>query len=126
MYLDRRGVVPPDFHYRLPSADYLYVSNAHGKRLAKMKEMYGVAGCRTSITRRDPYLPFGYMGAEICAFGCIHSFSRRRLPDVGRIPGAAAVPEFKIENCRVTISRIYDTRMEFFSALPLAGPAGGK
>lgn len=85
--------------------DYLYVTNMHGADWPKMKEMYGQMLPYVNHRADLNYL-LDMMGAEI-AIG--HSYVRGgEMPDVPTVQGGLLGADFKIENGRYRVSRIYD------------------
>ena len=100
--------------------DYLYVQNMHGTDWPKMKTMYG-ALLPYVKHRADLNYLLDNMGAEI-AVG--HSYVRGGdMPDVPQSPGGLLGADFKVEDGRYRITRIYDT--ESWNPdlrAPLAGP----
>ena len=85
--------------------DYFYVPNLHGTDWPKMKEMYGALLPYVNH-RADLLYLMDMMGAET-AIG--HSYVRGGdLPDVPNSIGGLLGADFKIENGRYRITRIYD------------------
>jgi tricorn protease len=85
--------------------DYLYVPNLHGTDWPKMKEMYGALLPYVNH-RADLLYLMDMMGSEI-AIG--HSYVRGGdMPDVPNSNGGLLGADFKIENGRYRITRIYD------------------
>jgi tricorn protease len=85
--------------------DYLYVPNLHGADWPRMKEMYGQM-LPYVMHRADLNYLLDTMGAEI-AIG--HSFVRGGdMPQIPQSHGGLLGADFKIENGRYKITRIYD------------------
>jgi tricorn protease len=85
--------------------DYLYVPNMHGSDWPRMREMYGQLLPHV-MHRADLNYLLDNMGAEI-AVG--HSYVRGGdMPDVPPSSGGLLGADFKIENGRYRITRIYD------------------
>ncbi len=106
MYLEPREEFKQIFYegWRL-QRDYLYVTNMHGTDWVRMKEMYGQFLPHVNHRADLNYL-LDMMGAEI-AVG--HSYVRGGdLPNVPGSPGGLLGADFKIENGRYRIARIYD------------------
>jgi len=85
--------------------DYLYVPNMHGTDWVKDKQMYGELLPYVNHRADLNYL-MDMMGAEI-AIG--HSYVRGGdMPSVPQDPGGLLGADFKVENGRYKITRIYD------------------
>lgn len=121
MHLDPKAEFAQIFNegWRL-QRDYLYVPNMQGANWPRMKEMYG-AMLPHIAHRADLNYLLDNMGAEI-AIG--HSYVRGgALPDVPTSPGGLLGADFRVENGRYKITRIYDG--ESWNPelrAPLAGP----
>ncbi|MDX2152077.1 MAG: PDZ domain-containing protein [Bryobacteraceae bacterium] len=106
MYLEPREEFKQMFYegWRL-QRDYLYVPNMHGADWVRMKEMYGQFLPHVNHRADLNYL-LDMMGGEI-AVG--HSYVRGGdIPSVPGAPGGLLGADFKIENGRYRIARIYD------------------
>jgi tricorn protease len=106
MYLDPKAEYKQMFNEGWRNQrDYLYVPNLHGTDWPEMKEMYGALLPYVNH-RADLLYLMDMMGAEI-AIG--HSYVRGGdLPDVPNSSGGLLGADFKIENGRYRITRIYD------------------
>jgi tricorn protease len=106
MYLEPREEFKQIFHEGWRNQrDYLYVPNMHGADWPKMKEMYGALLPYVNHRADLNYL-LDNMGAEI-AIG--HSYVRGGdMPTVPTPQGGLLGADFKIENGRYKITRIYD------------------
>jgi tricorn protease len=106
MHLDPKAEFRQIFNegWRL-QRDYLYVENMHGTNWPRMKEMYG--GMLPHIAHRaDLNYLLDNMGAEI-AIG--HSYVRGgAMPEVPASPGGLLGADFRVENGRYRIAKIYD------------------
>ena len=101
--------------------DYLYVPNMHGADWPKMRESYGQF-LPYVRHRADLNYLLDMMGAEI-SIG--HSYVRGGdMPEVPAVKGGLLGADFKVENGRYRIARIYDN--ESWNPdlkAPLASPA---
>lgn len=106
MYLDPKAEYRQMFNEGWRNQrDYFYVPNLHGTDWPKMKEMYGALLPYVNH-RADLLYLMDMMGAET-AIG--HSYVRGGdLPDVPNSIGGLLGADFKIENGRYRITRIYD------------------
>ena len=106
MYLDPKAEYRQMFNEGWRNQrDYFYVPNLHGTDWPKMREMYGALLPYVNH-RADLLYLMDMMGAET-AIG--HSYVRGGdMPDVPNSPGGLLGADFKIENGRYRITRIYD------------------
>ncbi|MEQ1643977.1 MAG: PDZ domain-containing protein, partial [Pyrinomonadaceae bacterium] len=106
MYLDPKAEYRQMFNEGWRNQrDYFYVPNLHGTDWPKMKEMYGALLPYVNH-RADLLYLMDMMGAET-AIG--HSYVRGGdLPDIPNSVGGLLGADFKIENGRYRITRIYD------------------